>query len=201
MITIKRNEETLGSYESDQIVKLIQAGQLAGSDLAQSEGAEKWEPLDCLHEFSGLFQNARPTAIRNQGELLNPRSSNFITTLCIFSVIGSIFGLLRGMFYEGVSSLFEDQLGEPDSFWRGWTYIGLNAGTLIGAIMMFGRLALGRYIYTGFQIVYILMVGYSIIWSDDYFLITAWIIGATFALPSLIFVYLFWLPRTRGYFK
>ena len=184
MIAIQRNGETLGPYDAAQIVALVKTEQLAGTDLAWSSAMKKWEPLACSAEFSRLFTSPRNSTASNV---------SFVRTLCILTIMGSVLGVLRGLFYEAVATT----VGSSPSFWRGWAYVVLNAGTLIGAMMMLARRVDGFYIYTACQFLYLLVVGYAtFIWSQDTSLFFV-LVGASFFLPSLVFLALYWLPGNQ----
>ena len=55
MYTINRNGEQFGPYDARQVVQLIAAGQLRGTDFAWSDKMDDWQPLACVPEFSDQF--------------------------------------------------------------------------------------------------------------------------------------------------
>src|SRR5689334_12291978 len=54
-----------------------------------------------------------------------------LVTLCVLTIIGSLFGIIRGFFYEAIAGAF----GNSDYLY-GYMFAGLNAGTLVAAILM-----------------------------------------------------------------
>ena len=116
-----------------------------------------------------------------------------LVTISVLTIIGSIFGILRGLFYEAVA----DFADSSHSYWRGWAYALLNLGTLVGAIVMLQRSVAGLYVYTICQVLYLVLIAYTtVIYSSDGG-IFALLLGATFFLPSLVFLVLYLLPGTR----
>lgn len=76
-------------------------------------------------------------------------SSNVLTILCILTFIGSLFTIVRALFYQSMSDIgFADQ-----EYYRGWIYAASSIGTIVGAIvMLMYRKLNGLYIYSAFQI-------------------------------------------------
>jgi len=185
MITVRRKGKEFGPYDTAQVVALVEARRLAGSDLARSDADQRWRPLANLPEILEFVPPSLPPM---------PTDRSWVVTLCILTIIGSILGALRGLFYE----MFADFGGSSHSFWRGWAYAVLNLGTLVGAIAMLARRADGLYLYTASQILYLLVVVSAIVdWGGDGREIFAILIGASFFLPSAVFLALYWLPVAR----
>jgi hypothetical protein len=80
-------------------------------------------------------------------------SPAFLITLCILTIIGSLFTIIRGYFYELISTV-----GGNGEYFRGWIYVISGVGTLVGAIIMTQKKRIGLYIYTLFQTAYIVTV-------------------------------------------
>jgi len=59
-----------------------------------------------------------------------------IVTLSTLTRLGSVFGVLRGLFYQTFARLFESSTLNNDDYNRGYVLMLLNAGTLIAAILM-----------------------------------------------------------------
>ena len=115
------------------------------------------------------------------------KDSALITVLCILTIIGSLFGILRGWLYELVSTV-----GHNDYF-RGWIYIFANIGTLVGAILMLKRKKSGLNLYTVFQSIYILTVIYAtIVYEVSDFEGLAIVLSMFFLIPSIVFLILYW---------
>lgn len=122
------------------------------------------------------------------------RISDFLRLLCIFTILGSIFGIFRGLIYEMVTTV--GNLNQ--NYIRGFLYVFTNFGTLVGAILMLLRQKRGLYIYTGSQVVYIVVVIFAsfVYESADYFEgaeTFAWSLALFFLLPSILFLLLYWM--------
>lgn len=120
--------------------------------------------------------------------------NNFIMVLAILTIIGSVFGLFRGMFYQAISEDFGNS-----GFSRGWIYAILNIGTLVAAILLINRSKMGLYMYTFFQVLYLCFVVYvTFIYSQqtgdigDAFVM---LIALFFIIPSLAVLVMYWLPQ------
>ena len=87
---------------------------------------------------------------------VNQQNSNasFLVVLCVLTIIGSVFTIGRAYLYEMVSMIG----GGHGNYIRGWVYAGSGVGTLVGAIMIIQRKLNGLYIYTAFQLIYIITV-------------------------------------------
>src|ERR1051326_5806028 len=57
-----------------------------------------------------------------------------LTTLCILSLVGSLFGLFRSWIYASVSIAISH-----DENWRTWGFIVMNLVTMTGAALMIAR--------------------------------------------------------------
>ena len=115
--------------------------------------------------------------------------------LCVGTIIGSIFGILRAWLYEAVAHAADNA-----EYIRGWIYAIANIGTLTGAVMMLQRKLLGLHIYTVSQVVYIGSVIYTtFIYSDEFDGAgeLAFVISLLFLLPSILFLVLYWLDVNR----
>ncbi len=119
-------------------------------------------------------------------------NTGLLVALGVISIIGSIFGIGRGLLYEAVSSL------DPDSeYVRGYIYVYANLGSLIGVIMLLSKKIWGLYIYTFSQVVYIV----TVLWAA-----MSYEVGSSFAvafssfflIPSVVFVFLFWTKDIKN---
>ena len=107
-----------------------------------------------------------------------------ILILGILTIVGSIFTIWRGLYYE----IFADE-----GYWRGWVYAISSLGTLGGAILMIQRNYTGLIVYTAFQSIYILTVLIAILsYAGDWTGPLALAIGMLFLIPSTIFLVLYW---------
>ena len=114
-------------------------------------------------------------------------NTTYLIILCILTIVGSLFGIVRGWIYELVSSFGND------GYFRGWIYIITNVGTLVGAIMMLKRNKSGLHIYTISQIAYVLTVIYAtIIYESSDFGGFALLFSMLFLAPSIVFLILYW---------
>lgn len=124
-----------------------------------------------------------------------------VTVLCILTILGSSFGIIRGMLYEAVAGVTHN-----DDYVYGYTFAFLNLGTLIAAIMMLAQKSLGFYLYIIFQVLYIVMVIFRTMdyWepynnygsSVNSF---SFLISTIFIVPSVIFLLLY-IMLTAKYF-
>lgn len=126
----------------------------------------------------------------------------FLIFLCVLTIIGSLFTILRGFLYEMISTIDENH-----SYFRGWIYILTSIGTAIGAILMLQKKYIGLIIYSICQIIYLLTVLYATSQysndsvSDLNLGSFAVAISAFFMLPSLIVLVLYWLDVNRKLLK
>lgn len=131
-----------------------------------------------------------------------------LATLCILTIIGSVFGILKGLFYE---SLDLDSLGifSHGYFILGYLSAATCVGTLTGAVYMLKRQRKGYTIYVVAQVMNILLslwrtIGFNFWQSNeaDTFgnyhsyashAISSFSIflGAFFTLPSIVFIILY----------
>ena len=115
-------------------------------------------------------------------------TSSGLLVLCILTIIGSVFGILRVFLYE-IGAI----VAGNETYVRGLLYVLFHTGTLAGAIIMLCRSMVGLYVYSISQILYIVLVLYTIYGTyDGKEEAGAIIIGAMFWLPSLVFLILYW---------
>lgn len=118
-------------------------------------------------------------------------NSSLLTVLCVLTILGSIFTIGRALLYEMFSEF--DQNSE---YIRGWIYAASAIGTLVGAALMLKKQLRGLYIYTIFQIIYLITV---VIASLSYgeFNDVAFIIALFFLVPSILFLVLYWTNSVK----
>ena len=136
---------------------------------------------------------------------VNQQKSNatFLMILCVLTIIGSIFTIARAYLYEMVS-MIGGELGGNSNYIRGWIYACSSIGTLVGAIMMLNRKLNGLYIYSAFQIIYIVTVIIaSFSYGDTFKGATALASGIAmfFLLPSILFLVLYWTNIIKKHLK
>lgn len=117
----------------------------------------------------------------------NASNSTFITVLCVLTIVGSVFTMWRGLLYEAVAGVADN-----DEFIRGWIYIISSVGTFSGAIFMLNKKINGLYIYTFSQVIYLITVVYATIIYVDDFGGFALIISSMFFVPSVGFLIAYW---------
>jgi hypothetical protein len=138
-------------------------------------------------KICGSNQKAQKNdSIKSKGLLL--------TILCVLTIIGSLFGIVRGWIYELVSTVGNDD------YFRGWIYIFANIGTLVGAILMLKRKKIGLHLYSVFQVIYILTVIYAtVIYEVSDFEGLAIVASMFFLIPSIVFLILYWQKKIVKY--
>ena len=119
-------------------------------------------------------------------------NTGLLVTLSVISIIGSIFGIGRGLLYEAVSSLDADS-----EYIRGYIYVYANLGSLIGVIMLLSKKIWGLYIYSVSQVVYIVTV-ISAAMSYEVGSAFAVAFSSFFLIPSVVFVFLFWTKDIKN---
>ena len=133
--------------------------------------------------------NFCPTCGEDQrGE--NTSNATFLIVLCIFTIIGSVFTMGRAFFYEMISVL-----DESHTYLRGWVYFASAIGTIVGAFMMIQKKIRGLYIYSIFQIIYILTViiaSFSYGSPGEVMGVLAIGMSMFFIVPSILFLVLYW---------
>ena len=131
----------------------------------------------------------------------------FLIVLCVLTIIGSVFTIGRAYLYEMVS-----MMDGHSNYIRGWIYAGSAIGTLTGAIMMTQRKLNGLYIYSIFQVIYIITVIIASFSYGDTFggtndLATfganafASVVAIFFLIPSVLFLVLYWTNMIKKYLK
>lgn len=126
-------------------------------------------------------------------------NSTFLLVLCILTIVGSLFTIGRAYIYELVSMIDDSHF-----YYRGYIYMGTSVGTLVGAIMMLNKKLMGLYVYTIFQVIYIITVivasgsygdafdGSSIEHGSNPFDGLAVFIALVFLVPSIAFLVMYW---------
>jgi hypothetical protein len=126
-------------------------------------------------------------------------NASFLIVLCTLTIIGSIFTIARAYLYEMVA-----MMDSGFDYVRGWIYAGSGIGTLIGAVLMIQRKLLGLYVYSIFQVIYIITVivasfSYGNVMEEygDEINLIASAIAMFFIIPSLAFLGLYWTNMVR----
>tara|TARA_R110002073_G_scaffold8207_3_gene45737 strand:+ start:20924 stop:21436 length:513 start_codon:yes stop_codon:yes gene_type:complete len=130
-------------------------------------------------------------------ETVNRGNPTFLTTLCILTLVGSLIGIYRGLLYQTFAS--GSHFGNAE-YIRGWLYVLVNLGTIIGAIVLLNKKSLGLYIYSVSQVLYLILIIWatSVYFGDKYTDQLALTISAFFFLPSLAFLIIYWTKPIRN---
>ncbi len=118
-------------------------------------------------------------------------ASSFLKALCILTIMGSLFTIGRALLYEMFS-----ELDHTSDYIRGWIYAGTAIGTIIGAVLMMQQKLNGLYMYTVFQVIYIITVLVAV-FSYGEFSNVAFIVALFFLIPSITFLILYWTNMIR----
>ncbi|WP_299223221.1 hypothetical protein [uncultured Aquimarina sp.] len=132
--------------------------------------------------------------------------SFFFIALCVLTIVGSLFVIIRGFWYQLFSDIWYDQNTILyKEYYRGWLYVISGIGTLIGAIIMVGkRKRIGLYVYTVSQVMYIITIAIAAFSYTDIKYLgdvseLAFAISILFLVPAILFLVFYWLNATRKY--
>ena len=129
-------------------------------------------------------------------------STAILTTLCILTLIGSLFTVLRALIYLAIAS---------EESWdmmtiRGLLYLLTSIGTFVGAIKMINKKISGLYIYTVSQAIYLITVLFALSYYlkeigdalGDQFAI---VVAMFFIIPSIAILALYWTQMAKQHLK
>lgn len=129
-------------------------------------------------------------------------SSATLNTLCILTLIGSVFTILRALIYLTIAS---------EESWdlmaiRGTLYLLTSIGTIIGAVGMLSKKMSGLHIYTVSQVIYLITVFFALSYYIDEI---GDLLGAQFAvlvamffvIPSVTILALYWTQMVKQHLK
>ena len=137
---------------------------------------------------------------------LNNRSSSAIlNTLCVLTLIGSVFTILRGIVYLTISSGGGGAWADLMNV-RGSLYLLTSIGTIIGAVKMLNKEMLGLHVYTVSQVIYLITVFFALSYYLDKFKSNfgdqfAIIVVMFFVVPSVVILALYWTQMARQHLK
>jgi len=137
---------------------------------------------------------------------LNNRSSSAIlNTLCVLTLIGSVFTILRGIVYLTISSGGGGAWADLMNV-RGSLYLLTSIGTIIGAVKMLNKEMLGLHVYTVSQVIYLITVFFALSYYLDQFKSNfgdqfAIIVVMFFVVPSVVILALYWTQMARQHLK
>ena len=138
---------------------------------------------------------------------LNNRSSSAIlNTLCVLTLIGSVFTILRAFVYFAISSMADGQTWADLMNVRGSLYLLTSIGTIIGAVKMLNKEMLGLHVYTVSQVIYLITVFFALSYYLDKFKSNfgdqfAIIVVMFFVVPSVVILALYWTQMARQHLK
>ena len=138
---------------------------------------------------------------------LNDRSSSAIlNTLCVLTLIGSVFTILRAFVYFAISSMADGQTWADLMNVRGSLYLLTSIGTIIGAVKMLNKEMLGLHVYTVSQVIYLITIFFALSYYLDEFKSNfgdqfAIMLVMFFVVPSVVILALYWTQMARQHLK
>lgn len=129
-------------------------------------------------------------------------SRALLITLCILTLIGSVFTILRATIYLMIASEESWELMTV----RGLLYLLTSIGTIIGAVQMLNRKLMGLYIYSVSQGIYLLTVFFALSYYlneigdalGDQFAV---VVAMFFIVPSVTILVLYWTPMAKQHLE
>ncbi len=116
-----------------------------------------------------------------------------VIVFCILTILGSVLGLIRGLFYEVVANVADNE-----EYWRGYAFAACHLGTLVAAIVMLTRKIWGFWMYVLFQLAYFGLMIFTLYTYSNSFentsgeeFIGSIFIMAIFGIPSLVMLVLY----------
>ena len=137
---------------------------------------------------------------------LNNRSSSAIlNTLCVLTLIGSVFTILRGIVYLTISSGGGGAWADLMNV-RGSLYLLTSIGTIIGAVKMLNKEMLGLHVYTVSQVIYLITIFFALSYYLDEFKSNfgdqfAIMLVMFFVVPSVVILALYWTQMAKQHLK
>jgi hypothetical protein len=138
---------------------------------------------------------------------LNDRSSSAIlNTLCVLTLIGSVFTILRAFVYFAISSMADGQTWADLMNVRGSLYLLTSIGTIIGAVKMLNKEMLGLHVYTVSQVIYLITIFFALSYYLDEFKSNfgdqfAIMLVMFFVVPSVVILALYWTQMAKQHLK
>ena len=138
---------------------------------------------------------------------LNDRSSSAIlNTLCVLTLIGSVFTILRAFVYFAISSMADGQTWADLMNVRGSLYLLTSIGTIIGAVKMLNKEMLGLHVYTVSQVIYLITIFFALSYYLDEFESNfgdqfAIMLVMFFVVPSVVILALYWTQMAKQHLK
>ena len=139
-IFINKNGTQLGPFPDSQVAEMLRSGQVAGIDLAWSEGMETWKPLSSFAQFQSHADG--PPPIPSQAPFLpSVRRTEPLSIWSLILGIISIIGCAFGGFLAGIAAVICGHIGmsrikqDPSLDGKGMALAGLIAG-YIGLLVL-----------------------------------------------------------------
>jgi hypothetical protein len=138
---------------------------------------------------------------------LNKRpSSAILDTLCVLTLIGSVFTILRAIVYLTISSVGPGETWGDLMNVRGSLYLLTSIGTIIGAVKMLNKEMFGLHVYTVSQVIYLITVFFALSYYLDEFKSSlgdqfAIILIMFFVVPSVVILALYWTQMAKQHLK
>ena len=106
-ILIHKNGNQLGPFPEPQVAEMLKSGQVAGTDLAWSDGMETWKPLSSFAQFQ--ICAGGPPPIPGQPPVLP--SQRRTEPLSIWSLVLGILSLVACGFFAGIPAVICGHVG------------------------------------------------------------------------------------------
>jgi type II secretory pathway pseudopilin PulG len=138
-IFINKSGNQLGPFSEPQVAEMLKSGQVAGTDLAWSEGMETWKPLSSFMQFQS--QAGGPPALPGQPPALP--SQRRTEPLSIWSLVLGILSLVGCSLLAGIPAVICGHVGlgrikrDPSLDGKGIAVAGLITGYLSVLVLPF----------------------------------------------------------------
>jgi len=138
-IFINKNGNQLGPFAESQVAEMLKSGQIAGTDLAWSEGMETWKPLSSFEQFQAGASG--PPPIPGQPPVLpSPRRTE---PLSIWSLVLGILSIAGCSLFAGIPAVICGHVGlvrikrDPSLDGKGIAVAGLITGYISVLVLPF----------------------------------------------------------------
>jgi hypothetical protein len=153
-----------------------------------------------------MLKNESESPAGQISPVLNKRSSSAIlATLCVLTLIGSVFTILRAIVYFTISSVGAGETWADSMNVRGSLYLLTSIGTIIGAVKMLNKEMLGLHVYTVSQVIYLITVFFALSYYLDKFKSFgdsfAIMLVMFFVVPSVVILALYWTQMAKQHLK
>ena len=138
-IFINKNGSQLGPFPESKVAEMLKSGQVAGADLAWSEGMETWKPLSSFAQFQAAAGG--PPPLPGQPPVLP--SARKTEPLSIWSLVLGILSLAGCSFLAGIPAVICGHVGlgrikrDPSLDGKGIAVAGLITGYISVLVLPF----------------------------------------------------------------